>query len=51
MRKDPRTMPDEAQHLGVELPTAARVREAFDRAAHFAHGGMDRVRIRALVSG
>jgi 3-hydroxyisobutyrate dehydrogenase len=51
MRKDLRTMLEEAQHLGVELPTAARVLEAFDRAAHAGHGGIDGVRIPAWVSG
>ena len=50
MRKDLRTMLEEAQHLGVELPTAARVLEAFDRAAHAGHGGIDGVRIPAWVS-
>ena len=50
MRKDLRTMLEEAQHLGVELPTAARVLEAFDRAAHAGHGAIDGVRIPALVS-
>jgi 3-hydroxyisobutyrate dehydrogenase len=51
MRKDLRTMLDEAAGLGVELPTAARVLEAFDRAAHAGHGGIDGVRIPAWVSG
>ena len=51
MRKDLRTMLDEAQGLGVELPTAARVLEAFDLAARAGHGGIDGVRIPALVSG
>jgi 3-hydroxyisobutyrate dehydrogenase len=50
MRKDLRTMLEEAQGLGVELPTAARVLEAFDRAAHAGHGSMDGVRIPAWVS-
>ena len=51
MRKDLRTMLDEAQGLGVELPTAARVLETFDRAAQAGHGGIDGVRIPAWVSG
>ncbi|MEK7436592.1 MAG: NAD(P)-dependent oxidoreductase [Pseudomonadota bacterium] len=51
MRKDLRTMLEEATGLGVELPTAARVLEAFDRAAHAGHGGIDGVRIPAWVSG
>ena len=51
MRKDLRTMLEEAEHLGVELPTAARVLEAFDRAAQAGHGGIDGVRIPAWVSG
>ena len=51
MRKDLRTMLEEAEHLGVELPTAARVLEAFDQAAHAGHGGIDGVRIPAWVSG
>ena len=51
MRKDLRTMLEEAKGLGVELPTAARVLEAFDRAAHAGHGGIDGVRIPAWVSG
>lgn len=51
MRKDLRTMLEEAQSLGVELPTAARVLEAFDRAAQAGHGGIDGVRIPAWVSG
>ena len=51
MRKDLRTMLEEAQSLGVELPTAARVLDAFDRAAHAGHGGIDGVRIPAWVSG
>ena len=51
MRKDLRTMLEEAQSLGVELPTAARVLDAFDRAAHAWHGGIDGVRIPAWVSG
>ena len=50
MRKDLRTMLEEAQHLEVELPTAARVLEAFDRAAQAGHGGIDGVRIPAWVS-
>ena len=50
MRKDLRTMLEEAQHLGVELPTAGRVLEAFDQAAHAGHGGIDGVRIPAWVS-
>jgi 3-hydroxyisobutyrate dehydrogenase len=51
MRKDLRTMLEEATSLGVELPTAARVLEAFDHAAHAGHGGIDGVRIPAWVSG
>lgn len=50
MRKDLRTMLEEAEHLGVELPTAARVLEAFDHAAHAGQGGIDGVRIPAWVS-
>ena len=50
MRKDLRTMLDEAQGLGVELPTAARVLASFDQAAHAGHGGIDGVRIPAWVS-
>ena len=51
MRKDLRTMLDEADGLGVELPAAARVLEAFDRAAAAGQGGIDGVRIPAWVSG
>lgn len=51
MRKDLRTMLDEADGLGVELPAAARVLEVFDRAAHAGQGGIDGVRIPAWVSG
>ena len=51
MRKDLRTMLDEAEGLGVELPAAARVLEVFDRAAHAGQGGIDGVRIPAWVSG
>jgi 3-hydroxyisobutyrate dehydrogenase len=51
MRKDLRTMLDEAEGLGVELPAAARVLEIFDRAAHAGQGGIDGVRIPAWVSG
>ena len=51
MCKDLRTMLEEAQSLGVELPTAARVLDAFDRAAQAGHGGIDGVRIPAWVSG
>ena len=51
MRKDLRTMLEEAEHLGVELPTAARVLEAFDQASHAGHGGIDGVRIPAWVTG
>ncbi len=50
MRKDLRTMLDEAGGLGVELPAAARVLEVFDRAAHAGQGGIDGVRIPAWVS-
>jgi 3-hydroxyisobutyrate dehydrogenase len=50
MRKDLRTMLDEAKSLGVELPTAARVLEAFDHASRAGHGGMDGVHIPAWVS-
>ena len=50
-RKDLRTMLEEAKGLGVELPTAARVLEAFDRAAHAGHGGIDGGRIPGLVCG
>ena len=51
MRKDLGTMLEEAKSLGVELPTAARVLEAFDRASGAGHGGIDGVRIPAWVSG
>ena len=51
MRKDLRTMLEEAKGLGVELPTAARVLESYDRAAQAGHGGIDGVRIPAWVSG
>ena len=51
MRKDLRTMLDEAGALGVELPAAARVLEVFDRAAHAGQGGIDGVRIPAWFSG
>ncbi len=51
MRKDLRTMLDEAGGLGVELPAAARVLEVFDRAAHAGQGGLDGVRIPAWFSG
>jgi len=50
MRKDLRTMLEEGKSLGVELPTAARVLEAFDRAAQAGHGGIDGVRIPVWVS-
>jgi len=42
---------EEAQSPGVELPTAARVLEAFDRAAQAGNGGMDGVRMPAWASG
>jgi len=51
MRKDLRTMLEEADSLGLELPTAARVLDVFDHAAHAGHGGIDGVRIPAWVSG
>jgi 3-hydroxyisobutyrate dehydrogenase len=51
MRKDLRTMLEEADSLGVELPTAARVLEAFDHAARAGQGGIDGVRIPAWVRG
>jgi 3-hydroxyisobutyrate dehydrogenase len=51
MRKDLRTMLEEAKSLGVELPTAARVLEAFDHAARTGYGDIDGVRIPAWVSG
>lgn len=50
MRKDLRTMLEEAKSLGVELPTAARVLDAFDHAAQAGHGAIDGVRIPAWVS-
>ncbi len=50
MRNDLRTMLEEAKSLGVELPTAARVLEAFDHASRAGHGGIDGVRIPAWVS-
>jgi 3-hydroxyisobutyrate dehydrogenase len=50
MRKDLRTMLDEAKGLGVELPTAAGVLASFDAAVAAGQGGLDGVEIPAWVS-
>jgi 3-hydroxyisobutyrate dehydrogenase-like beta-hydroxyacid dehydrogenase len=50
MRKDPRTVLEETKSPGVELPTAACVLKAFDRAVHAGESGIDGVRIPAWVS-
>jgi 3-hydroxyisobutyrate dehydrogenase len=49
MRKDLRTMLDEARSRGFELPAAASVLTAFDQAAAAGQGGIDGVRIPAYV--
>jgi 3-hydroxyisobutyrate dehydrogenase len=51
MRKDLRTMLEEARALGVELPTTASVLESLDRASAAGQGGVDAVRIPAWVNG
>ncbi len=50
MRKDLRTMLEEARGLGVELPTAAGVLACFDAAVAAGQGGLDGVQIPAWVS-
>jgi 3-hydroxyisobutyrate dehydrogenase len=49
MRKDLRTMLEEARSRGFELPAAAGVLAAFDQAAVEGQGGIDGVRIPAYV--
>ena len=49
MRKDLRTMLEEARSRGFELPAAASVLAAFDDAAAAGHGGIDGVHIPAYV--
>jgi 3-hydroxyisobutyrate dehydrogenase len=49
MRKDLRTMLEEARSLGFELPAAASVLAAFDKASAGGQGGIDGVRIPAYV--
>jgi 3-hydroxyisobutyrate dehydrogenase len=49
MRKDLRTMLEEARSRGFELPAAAGVLAAFDQAAAAGQGGIDGVRIPAYV--
>ena len=49
MRKDLRTMLEEAAALGFELPAAARVLASLDDAASAGHGAIDGVRIPAYV--
>jgi len=49
MRKDLRTMLEEARSRGFELPAAASVLVAFDQAAAAGQGGIDGVRIPAYV--
>ena len=50
MRKDLRTMLEEADGLGVALPTAAGVLACFDAAVAAGQGGLDGVEIPAWVS-
>ena len=49
MRKDLRTMLEEARSLGFELPAASSVLSSFDQAAAAGQGGIDGVRIPAYV--
>ncbi|HTO44167.1 MAG TPA: NAD(P)-dependent oxidoreductase [Burkholderiales bacterium] len=49
MRKDLRTMLEEARSRGFELPAATGVLAAFDQAAAAGQGGIDGVRIPAYV--
>jgi 3-hydroxyisobutyrate dehydrogenase len=49
MRKDLRTMLEEARARGFELPAAAGVLAAFDQASAAGQGGIDGVRIPAYV--
>jgi len=49
MRKDLRTMLEEARSRGFELPAAASVLTAFDQASAAGQGGIDGVRIPAYV--
>jgi len=49
MRKDLRTMLEEARSLGFELPAASGVLSAFDQAAAAGQGSIDGVRIPAYV--
>ena len=49
MRKDLRTMLEEARSRGFELPVASGVLAAFDQAAAAGQGGIDGVRIPAYV--
>jgi len=49
MRKDLRTMLEEARSRGFELPAAASVLAAFDQASAAGQGGIDGVRIPAYV--
>jgi len=49
MRKDLRTMLEEAHSRGFELPAAASTLAAFDEAATAGQGGIDGVRIPAWV--
>jgi 3-hydroxyisobutyrate dehydrogenase len=49
MRKDLRTMLEEARSRGFELPAAASVLAAFDQAAAEGQGGIDGVRIPSYV--
>ena len=51
MRKDLATMVEEGASLGVDLPAAASVLAAFDRAIAAGQGSIDGVRIPAWVSG
>jgi 3-hydroxyisobutyrate dehydrogenase len=50
MRKDLRTMLEEARARGVELPAAATTLAAFDHASASGQGGIDGVRIPAYVA-
>lgn len=49
MRKDLRTMIEEARARGFELPAAAVTLAAFDEAAVKGHGGIDGVRVPSYV--
>ncbi len=50
MRKDLRTMLEEGDELGVQLPAASAVLESFNRFSADGQGGIDGVRIPAWVS-